>query len=89
MSLTPLNLLILALATWRLAYMVAKEDGPFNVFAVMRARFTWLACIYCVSVYAALLVYAVLMSTLLPLAYILAGSGGAMLLYRYTGGEHI
>lgn len=33
-----LDYLIYALAAWRLAYMLVKEQGPFNVFGRLRRR---------------------------------------------------
>jgi len=38
MSLPPVNLLILWLATWRLASLLANEAGPLNVFDWLRDR---------------------------------------------------
>ncbi len=48
-----------ALATWRLAHLVAEEDGPWNVVARMRARAgsgelgELMDCFYCLSLWAA------------------------------------
>lgn len=91
MTMTPLDLLILALFTWRLAYMLVKEDGPFQVFARLRARTTIggvLTCIYCMSVWTALLGYVLISTPLVPIVYVGAVSGGAMMMWRYTGGDH-
>lgn len=54
------RLTLAALATWRIAHLVAKEDGPFDL--VVRAR-AWagddsmfgrlMDCPYCVSIWAA------------------------------------
>lgn len=48
--------------TYRTAYMVAREDGPFEIFAGIRGKFvgnSWIAagirCFYCVSFWTALL----------------------------------
>lgn len=83
-----LILIVLALATWRAAYMVTSEEGPFGIFQRLRGAVdpdqrTWLGrginCIYCVSFWAAW--------ALLPLAYVwwgqwlvvgLAASGAAI-----------
>lgn len=49
-----------ALATWRLAHLVAEEDGPANVIARARARAgtselgELMDCFYCLSLWAAL-----------------------------------
>lgn len=49
-------MLLLALATWRLAHMLAEEDGPFNVFGELRFRLpgelgTGAVCMWCNSVW--------------------------------------
>lgn len=38
-----LNLVILALATWRVSSLFAKEDGPFDLFIKIR---TWLGVVW-------------------------------------------
>lgn len=63
-----LKLIMLALAAYRLARMFAMEDGPFDVFVRIRARFdplqtTWLGrgvnCPLCVGFWASLFALAV------------------------------
>lgn len=65
-----LELIIASLATWRIAYMVTAEEGPFGVFFYLKNALgaydfgedgkplTWhgrgIVCIYCVSVWIAL-----------------------------------
>lgn len=57
-KLTPVDLLILCLATFRAAQLVALDDGPFSVFARLRkvsigdAR-ELLTCPYCVGMWVA------------------------------------
>lgn len=85
-----LDLLLLALATWRLAYLLVKESGPFGFMARIRAWSTLgglLTCIYCASVWTALAAYLIYLA-FAPAVWVLAASGGAMMLYRYTGGVH-
>lgn len=62
---TPLGLVLASLAVYRVAVMVAHEDGPWLVFARLRghAMMHWpewvadgLACPRCVSVWAALVI---------------------------------
>lgn len=51
-----LDLAVLSVASWRLAYMLAREDGPWGVFARLRAATTFgglLDCVYCASVWTA------------------------------------
>lgn len=85
------DLLIISLATWRLAYFVSKENAPFDAMKRLRERFPLgggTACIYCVSIWTAIGSWLLLQTLLYPLVYIAAASGGAMMLWRYTGGEH-
>lgn len=62
-----LNLILLALASWRLSYLLVNEPGPFQVFATLRyyAGASWVecteqqqnaiknpfCCVYCMSLY--------------------------------------
>lgn len=88
---SPLDFIVLSLAAWRLAYFVVKEDGPFDAAKAVRARTTFgglLTCIYCMSVWTAALVY-VTWLVFPPLVWIFALSGGAMMFWRWTGGEHV
>lgn len=60
----PLTFLIAALATYRIARMLADEDGPFDLFLRFRNRYTdersWFAkgirCPFCIGVWVAALV---------------------------------
>jgi hypothetical protein len=90
MNLSPLDLLILSLACWRLAYLFTKESGPFDFIAGLRARYPLgglMNCLYCASVWTAAGVYLLWLTPLSPLVYVLAISGLALLAYRYTGGD--
>lgn len=83
-----LTLLILSLATWRLAYLMAKEDAPFRLMTRLRERTTFgglLTCIYCSSVWAALAVLALWFTPFQPVVWLLAVSGAALMLGSYTG----
>lgn len=87
---TSFELILLALFAWRVAYMLVKEEGPFQVFARLRALTTLgglLTCIYCTSVWSALLGYLLISTPLAPVVYVLAVSGLALMAHRYTGGD--
>jgi hypothetical protein len=85
---TLVNLLILALATWRLAYMLVKERGPYQVFETLRK---WgflvhvLGCVHCTSIWCAPALWLLTFTPLWPLVWFLAISGLALMLHRYTG----
>ncbi len=88
---TPLDFLLILLATWRVTYMVVYEAGPFNVFMRLRERTTLgglLSCAYCASVWAGAGMLALYMTTLWPVVVALAASGGAIMLASYTGAEY-
>lgn len=85
---TPLNLLILALATWRLAYMLTKERGPYKVFESLRHQAFFihvLGCIHCTSVWLAVPLWILTLTPLWFVVYGLAISGAALMLHRYVG----
>ncbi len=49
-------LILSVLAVYRLSYLIAKEDGPFDVFSVMRGKIrqeNWIGrglhCVLCIS----------------------------------------
>lgn len=77
-------LVLAALGTYRVGYMVSREKGPFEVFQWLRDRFVgnnWVAegirCFYCVSFWMALLFsgWLVLSGTLTPAEFLLAWPG--------------
>jgi hypothetical protein len=87
----PFRFCLGALATWRLAHLVAAEDGPGDVVVRLRRRAgeSWagslMDCFYCLSVWAAAPVTAgvVRRRREAPLTW-LALSGAACLLERAT-----
>lgn len=83
-----INLLILSLATWRLAYMLVKEPGPYQIIERTRkVRFLSkvLACVNCASIWVAPFLWLLTFTPLWPLVWFLAISGAALMLHRYTG----
>lgn len=87
-----LELLILALAAWRLAYLITAESGPFNLVGHFRSRFPLgglTTCLKCASVWTAALVYLLGMTPLYPLVWVLAISGAALMLAAYSGVQHL
>lgn len=92
MSLNLFDFLILSVATWRLAHLISSESAPFNVMGRFRERFPFgggSACIKCVSVWAAALVFGLWLTPLQPLVWVAALSGAALMLGSYTGASHV
>lgn len=54
-----MRLALAVLATWRVTHLLAREDGPGEVLARLRARLGWgfwgrlMDCFYCLSVWVA------------------------------------
>lgn len=88
LNLTALDLLVLALATWRLAYLMAKEAAPFQLMSRLRQRTTFgglLSCIHCSSWWAALVMLALWFTPLQPIVWVFALSAAGLMLGSYTG----
>jgi len=80
------KVIILALAAWRLAYMLTNEAGPFGIFAWIRERVGGaLECVYCCSVWTAALWVLLWSTPLQPIIIIFAVSGAALMLAAFTG----
>jgi hypothetical protein len=87
-SLSPFELVVLALACWRLAYMLVRESGPGDVFGRLRRWSTFggvLDCLYCTSVWTAAGVLVLDATPARPLVWVLAVSGAALMLKSWTG----
>ena len=88
----PFDLLIIVLATWRVSYLVTREDAPFRLAAKLRARFPLgglTTCIYCVSVWVAAGLYLLWLTPAQVIVTMLAISGGALMLASYSGVHHL
>lgn len=81
-----LDLVLLALAVLYGSHVITRLDGPFGLFARMRARWPHgpLHCRYCVGFWLAVGLF--FSHLVLPgLTWVLAAVGLAMLLYSHTG----
>lgn len=88
MDIQLLDLMVLALATWRLAYLMAKEAAPFHLMTKLRQRTTFgglLDCLKCSSWWAAAVMLLLWFTPLQPIVWVFAVSGGALMLGNYTG----
>ena len=85
------RLIVAILATWRLAHLVAREDGPFDIIVRIRARAgdgffgQLMDCPYCLSIWVAV-PFAFTLANTVPAWFEawLAISGGASLFERFT-----
>lgn len=85
----PTDLLILALATYLLTDALVNRALPFGIMTRIRDRADsdLFRCFYCASIWAAITVYLLYLVNPQVVMPIAAG-GGAVLLWRYTGGNH-
>ena len=84
-----LRLVIAALATWRVTHMLAREDGPFDAVAKLRAALgkagRALDCFYCLSLWVSAPVALLVTDSLRAWILVwLALSGAACLINRVT-----
>lgn len=77
-------------ATYRLAYAISQEEGPFSLFQELRNLFVgnnWISrgirCIYCVSFWVGLAIALAMRLKMDWLVNFLALSGGAIVLDKY------
>lgn len=88
----PFDFFALALATFYAAYAVSNTHGPFKVFVWLREHLPLgglTGCIVCLSPWMAALFYAVLLTPVAPLVYIIAAGGLSLFAYRWTGGANV
>lgn len=82
-----LDLAVIAIATWRLAYMISSESGPWNIFVWLRQRLALgglTSCIMCLSVWVGAAMLALHLAVPI-MTWALAASGLALMLRSYTG----
>lgn len=92
---TWLTFLVSILAAYRIAHAIAREEGPWSVFARIRGRLdpnqaTWLGrgitCAACVSVWTSLAVVLMVLylpeAITVPLMFWLAAAGAALILNK-------
>ena len=86
------DLLFLILATFYLSHAVTGTKGPAGAFEWLRAHLPLgglIPCFVCLSLWLSAAFYALLQTSVPWLVYIPAGAGAAVLLWRYTGGNHV
>jgi hypothetical protein len=87
-----LDLALVCLFAFYLAYAVSSTHGPFNAFATLRQRLPLgglTACLICLSFWLSIAGYLLLQTIGAPIVYAIAPAGAAVLLWRYTGGSHM
>lgn len=94
---TPFTFIVAILAAYRVAVLIAREEGPFSMFATIRGKVdpnqtSWLGrglnCAACVSFWTSLLVVLAVLylpaEIVTPLIFWLAVACGALLINRWN-----
>lgn len=87
-----LDLALVSLFTFYLAFAVSSTHGPFDIFATLRQRLPLgglTICLVCLSFWLSIIGYVLLQTSGAPVVYAIAPAGAAVLLWRYTGGSHM
>lgn len=89
---TLLSTLVMAVATWRLAYMLVYEDGPFRAFDRLREKTDLgglLSCVKCSSIWTAALILVLWYMGGVAQAFVLvlALSGAGLMLASFSGAD--
>jgi hypothetical protein len=79
--------IVLALATWRISYMLVSEAGPGHIFEKLRTLKLGgvMDCIFCTSVWVGFIAVFLWLIGAAGVLYPFALSGLAMMLRGYTG----
>jgi len=88
----PLDLLIISLAAFYLAYAISSTDGPFSVFVWLRAHVALgglTKCLVCLSPWLAAVFYLIQQTPAAWIVWIFAAAGASVLLWRYTGANNV
>lgn len=91
MNLTPVEFVVVALASWRVAFLLVGDVGPYQVFRRLRTRFPLgglTSCIYCMTCWTAPLMYVLWRTPLAPVVTVFALMGAALMASSYTGANH-
>jgi ABC-type tungstate transport system substrate-binding protein len=53
-----IDLIMLICATWYISYCLVSLPGPLGIFGILRARAGLLKCVYCMSLWIGIVLYA-------------------------------
>ena len=83
-----IDLIMLICATWYIAYCLVSLPGPFGRFGILRKWFAMMDCIYCLSLWIGLLLYAFVYVGQTDIVYVFGLVGAGHLLASWTGANY-
>lgn len=88
----PLDLLVVSLATFYVAYAISSTHGPWHIFEWLRGHLPLgglTGCIVCLSPWVGLLFYLLLTTPVAWIAWVFGVAGASIFAYRWTGGANV
>lgn len=87
----PLDILILAIATWYIAHVITRTDGPYAVFRSLRKVMPlggMLTCINCAAIWIAVGLWVVWQTPIAALVLPFTIAGAGLMIGSYSGASH-
>lgn len=85
-----IDLIMLICGTWYVSFIITTFRGPFGIFGNMRQRpvFKIMKCIYCLSFWVGLALYALMYYQIPEPVYVFGIVGASHLLASFTGANY-
>lgn len=87
----PFDILILAAATWYIAHIVTRSDGPYGVFRWLRKEFPLgglTTCIHCAAIWVAVGLWVLWQTPIAALVLPFSIAGAGLMIGSYSGASH-
>lgn len=89
---TPIELVLILFATFYVALAVTSTHGPWDVFLRIRQHVPLgglTLCFICFALWCSLIFVVLLRIGLVDVLVVCAGAGGAVFVWRWTGGSNV
>lgn len=87
----PFDLLILAAATWYIAHIITRSDGPYGVFRKFRQAMPLgglTTCIHCAAIWVAVALWILWQTPIAAVVLPFAIAGAGLMIGSYSGASH-
>lgn len=83
-----IDLIMITCATWYISYCLVNLPGPRGIFTLIRKRLDIMTCIYCLSLWIGLVLYAFVYVGQTDIVYVFGLVGAGHLLASWTGANY-